>query len=278
MKKRVFCLLLVILCGVVMAACQKQETYPTQARSDSGSSKSSEIVEVQIGQDLYSDNSKKVDYDDGSYDPASEEGGSEEILTVAQSAMTAPPIVDSEYAGATPVRIDPIDKPTPTPLPKLTFTYQAYEATALHLKFEGPTGWMVDDSQPDAYILTYPDPSMDYAPQVVIRVSPLSKNYSKAELTKELKGTLDTISTDFESFDPSNTASRGFIDGNGVYAAYKGTRKDGVGVAGRVIVNCVNKTLYTLHASYPRAMADTFAEGVYNKVRHTMALTTATAK
>ena len=278
-KKRALCLLLVVLCGAVMAACQQQDPYPTTGRSDNtGSSSGQNIVEVPVvGQDLYSDSSATVDYDDGSYNPASEEGGGDEIVTVAQSAVTAPPIVDSQYAGATPVRIDPIDKPTPTPLPKLTFTYTTYEATALHLKFDGPAGWFVDDSQMDSYILTNPDPSMDYAAKAVIRVTPVSKNYSKTELTKELKGNLDTISTEFDSFDPSSTATRAFIDGNGVYAAYKGTRKDGIGVAGRVIVNCVNKNLYILHVSYPRALADTFAEGVYNKIRHTMALVAATS-
>ena len=275
-KKRALCLLLVVLCGAFLAACQQETTYPTQARTGTDASQAQTASEpVTVGQDLYSEPAAAVNYDDGSYDPASEEGGGAEILTVAQNAMTAPPIIDSEYAGATPVRIDPIDKPTPTPLPKLTFSYTTYEATALHLKFDGPTGWMVDDSQPDSYTLTYPDPSMDVAPTVLIRVSPLSKNYSKAELTKELKGNLDTISTEFDSFDPSNTATRSFIDGNGVYAAYKGTRKDGVGVAGRIIVNCVDKNLYVLHVSYPRAMADTFAEGVYNKVRHTMTLVAA---
>ena len=84
---------------------------------------------------------------------------------------------------------------------------------------------------------------------------------------------LDTIRGEggFSSFDPSSTATRTFIDGNGVYMAYKGTLKDsGEGVAGRVIVNTVDKVLYILHVSYPRSMADNFAESVYNKVRSTM--------
>ena len=38
------------------------------------------------------------------------------------------------------------------------------------------------------------------------------------------------------------------------------------------MINCVNKTLYILHCSYPRGLADTFADGVYNKVRNTMKL------
>ena len=54
--------------------------------------------------------------------------------------------------------------------------------------------------------------------------------------------------------------------------AYKGTLNDEAetGVAGRIIVNTVNKTLYILNVSYPRGLADTYAEGVYNKIRHSM--------
>ena len=42
------------------------------------------------------------------------------------------------------------------------------------------------------------------------------------------------------------------------------------GVAGRIIVNTVNRTLYILNVSYPRALADTYAEGVYNKIRRSL--------
>ena len=77
------------------------------------------------------------------------------------------------------------------------------------------------------------------------------------------------------AFDPSNTAARYFINGNGVYLAYTGVQnnENETGVAGRIIVNTVNKTLYILHVSYPRGLANTFSENVYNKVRHSMKLT-----
>ena len=180
--------------------------------------------------------------------------------------------MNNSYAGATPVVIDPIDKPTPTPVPTMKFTYSKYEAEALHLSFEAPVGWTVDNSAADTYIMTDEADQLDVQPKVMVRVVPVNKNYNKNELTKEVKAALDTIrgEGDFSSFDPSSTATRTFIDGNGVYMAYKGTLSDGRGVAGRVIVNTVDKVLYILHVSYPRSMADNFAEGVYNKVRSTM--------
>ena len=276
-KKQILCLVLIV-CALALSACgQQQEVFPnqpkpyeetlpqaTEAPAASAESGNSQQVTTE-GQQIF-------DFDSGDYNPASEEDVGEE-LTATQNAPTPAPTVRGEYAGATPVLIDPIDKPTPTPLPTLKFTYATYTADAMHISFQAPEGWIVETDTADNYVLTYPNTSMDYAARIEIRTVAVNKNYTKNELTKELKGMLDTLqgSGEFSSFDPSQTASRDFIDGNGIYAAYKATRKeDGVGVAGRIIVNCVNKQLYILHCSYPRAMADTFAENVYNKVRRTM--------
>ena len=269
-KKRILCLVLV-LCALLLAACQQEKViYPTQGRPDTQQSAAQQAPAAQP--DTGSSQNVFPNYDDGSYNPASEEGGDEEYIAIANPATPAP-TVNNSYAGATPVVIDPIDKPTATPVPTLKFTYAQYAAEALHLSFEAPEGWTEDSSAADTYILTGSIKDLKYQPQIVIRSVPVNKNYTKNELTKEVKAALDTIRGEggFSSFDPSSTATRTFIDGNGVYMAYKGTLKDsGEGVAGRVIVNTVDKVLYILHVSYPRSMADNFAEGVYNKVRSTM--------
>ena len=267
-KKRLLCLIL-ILCAFALAACQQQqEVYPNQPRPETPAEQVTDVPEQSSQQqDVFG----APDYDDGSYDPASEEGGDEELI---YDATTPAPTVRSDFAGATPVKIDPIDKPTPTPLPKLTFSYTTYTASALKLTFEGPANWIVDESATDTYVLTWPDMSLDYTPRVEIRTVPVTKNYSRKELDKEVNSALTSIRSDmgFKDFDPSSLATRTFIDGSGSYAAYKGplSNEAETGVAGRVIINCVNKTLYIMHVSYPRSMADTFAEGVYNKIRSTM--------
>ena len=271
-KKRILCLVLV-LCACLLAACQQEKViYPTQERPETQQPAAQDAPAAQP----VTQSSQIVfpNYDDGSYNPASEEGGDEEYIAIANPATPAP-TVNNSYAGATPVVIDPIDKPTATPVPTLKFTYSQYEAEALHLSFEAPAGWTADSSAADTYILTDltdADKGLDVKPRVMVRMVPVNKNYNKNELTKEVKAALDSIrgESDFSSFEPSSTATRTFIDGNGVYMAYKGTLSDGRGVAGRVIVNTVDKVLYILHVSYPRSMADNFAEGVYNKVRSTM--------
>ncbi|MBQ1365726.1 MAG: hypothetical protein IIY60_07930 [Clostridia bacterium] len=284
LKKKTICLALVLCCALVLTACAQQATYPNQPKQDSASQSSTEQQPVTGQADMSAASeaapAQQINFNDGSYDPASEEGGkSEQIGDTAQNApaVTNAPMMQSEFAGATPVKIDPVDKPTPTPLPKITFSYTTYNAPNLHLTFEGPAGWIADDLAADTYILTNPDPSMDYEAKAEIRTIAAGKDYTQKELVKEAKAQAEALqgTGSFQSFSTSDTATRTFINGNGVYIAYKGTLNDGqeTGVAGRIIVNTVNKVLYVLHVSYPRGLADTFADGVYNKIRHSMKLT-----
>ena len=275
-KKRLICLVLLLCALLVMTACQKKETFPTTAMPTAAPT-----AEAQDPQNIFGDTPvpQDIDFDDGSYDPTQEEGGGEELLTDnGQAAVpegpTPAPTMQSEYAGATPVLIDPIDKPTATPLPPLTFTYATYEAPALHLSFEAPAGWIVDDSQPDTYTLTNPDTSMDYAAFLSVRTVPVSKNYNKNELIKEVKGTLETLGGDgFKKFERSNTAGRKFMNTDAVYANYTGTTMDDVKVGGRIIIACADKTLYILHVACPQGYTKTYVDNVYDRFRHTVKTT-----
>ena len=271
-KKRMLCLLLA-LCALGLTACQKKEVFDT-VRPES---RATEAPAAEPAQDLFgSAVVGPADYDDGSYDPSSEEGGDwEDVPESEETAVIAAPAAGNEYAGATPVVIDPIDKPTPTPLPTLAISYVTYEASSLHMTFEGPSGWTADNSQADTYVLTNPDPSMDYAATLTVRAVPVNKQYTKSELGKEVKGMLDTLagSGELTGFSPSNTAERTFLGSTGVYANYKAVVKaTGAEIAGRLIVVCVDKTLYSLHVSYPRGYTEFYVSNVYDKFRHSVKL------
>ena len=131
----------------------------------------------------------------------------------------------------------------------------------------------MDDTAADTYTLTNPDPSMDYAAQLTVRAVPVNKQYTKSELTREVKGMLDTLSGDgvLTGFSPSNTAERTILGSTGIYANYKAVVKEtGAEIAGRLIVVCVDKTLYTLHVSYPRGYTEFYVTNVYDKFRHSV--------
>ena len=280
MWKKFICLVLALCAVLVLTGCQQKETFPT-SREEAEQAASASSGGQEDTQNIFGDTPvpAQIDFDDGSYDPSSEEGGASEAVydTSYEDDYVLPTealFMQSEYAGATPVLIDPIDKPTPTPLPPMTFTYANYEAPALHLAFEAPAAWIPDDSIADTYTLTNPDPSVDYAASLSIRVVPVSKTYSKNELIKELKGILDTIgSTGFSKFERSNTASRTFMNATGIYANYTGTTLDGAKAAGRIIISCANKTLYILNVSYPQGYTKAYVEGVYDKFRHSVKTT-----
>ena len=276
-KKRILCLVLVLCAALVMTACKQKETFPTTPQQPDAAKATDAPADQQ---NIFGDTPvpDEIDFDDGSYDPTQEEGGDEEDIYIPEELFneqpTGAPTMKGEYAGATPVLIDPVDKPTPTPLPPLTFTYDKYEASALHLTFEAPAGWTVDDSQPDTYKLTNPMPGMDYQAELSIRLVPVSKNYNKNELIKEVKNTLDTLGSEgFKKFEKSNTAGRKFMNSDAIYANYTGTTTDGVQIGGRLIIACVNKTLYVLNVSYPKGYTKTYVDGVYDKFRHSVKTT-----
>lgn len=193
--------------------------------------------------------------------------GEEESGGSAPSALT----FTSEYAGATPVVIDPIDKPTPTPLPEITFSYATYSVPQLGITFEGPSGWEVDESMPNTLILINPDAAADYPARVEITLESVGKTLSKSEITSSVKSTLKSLHTsDYSSFSQSNTAERTVAGVSGVYANYKGTLKDGREVAGRLIKVCINNTLVMIHCTYPKGYTDTYVRNVYDKIRHSI--------
>ena len=277
-KKRILCLVLVLCSILVLSSCQKKETFMTldqqqqqQQQQQQTASQSSDAQNL-FGETALPQQTAE-DWDGGDYDPASEEGGDEEFLENLSNIVdvqTPAPTMKSEYAGATPVLVDPIDKPTPTPLPPLTFSYQKYTASALHLTFEGPVGWVEDDSMPDTYILTNPTAGVDYAAQLSIQLVPVDKARNKNELIKEVKTRLDEIGGTCLKYERSQTAGRKFMNVDGVYANYKATPLDGAKIAGRMIIACSNKTLYILHVSYPQGYTSTYVDNVYDKFRHTV--------
>ena len=266
-KKRILCLVLVLCSILVLSSCQKKETFMTldqqqqlQQQQQQTASQSSDAQNL-FGETALPQQNTIDDFDSGDYDPSQEEGGDEEFLETLSNIVdvqTPAPTMKSEYAGATPVLVDPIDKPTPTPLPPLTFNYEKYEASALHLTFEGPAGWVKDDSMPDTYILTNPTAGVDYAAQLSIQLGTLSDSLDRGKADRQTA--LDALQSHRDTL------------------AVLKQRIDALfGGAGRMIISCVNKTLYILHVSYPQGYTSTYVDNVYDKFRHTVKIIDTTA-
>ncbi len=287
MARRLLAFLLLALVPL-MSACQSQgRTYDFAVAPTQNTGMVPEEPAAAVQQTETEDT---LDYD--SYDPESEEGigddtGDGEVQTVDLSALldmeqnatvyaepTAEKVETSSYAGATPVLIDPIDKPTPSPVPPLTFPeYVVYDATKLGISFEAPPGWTVDDVEQSVYLITNPDLSVDYQATLQVSAYTVNSEYSQSELSKEVKNILTNLKGTFASFSPTNTATRSLLDKTGVYADFTGTYRSGVRVAGRVHAVCVSKKLYILEMTYPAEYKETYKDTVYKRFRHSVKIT-----
>lgn len=268
--KKMYLALALVLCVALLAGCQKtNDRYSVDTQQ--GSSPTQNVNPLQPPANTTDNNLPEMDYDSGLYDPSSEEHLDFEDPSLFLEQVTPALTMRSEYAGATPVPVNPIDMPTPTMVPPLSFAYQTYEVAQLGLSFEAPVGWVRDDSIANTFILYNPDPSMDYAATLTISVTNVGSTYNQSQLKSEIQSMLNTIgATGFTHYSPSNTATRTLIGHDGVYANYSGTLASGSKVAGRVHATSFNNKLYTLHITYPQAYTETYKDGVYDKVRATI--------
>ena len=259
MKKRLMLALMLILCAALLASCGDEKKYDVLS-SNNGGTQQNQQTPAQSDED---------------YNPIVEEDNWQAPALPTQPVVTPTPAptVRSEYAGATPVVIDPIDKPTPSPVPKLSVTYTAYDATKLGLSFEGPAGWTKDDSASDTFVIQNPNARIDYPATLTLQVQKITADYSSSEMKSVVNSMLSAIGdAGFEDYNPSQTANRDLLGKSGVYANYDGTLNDGRQVAGRVHVVCVDKKLYTIHLSAPKAQWNDYKEMVYDHLRDTITI------
>ncbi len=268
MKKRWILALTLLLCACLLTACQSGEEQRFNVKTSNGTTQAQKPAAAQ----------QQSPAGNADYDPLAEEDdfGTWEAQVPAQPQYTntPAPTIRSEYAGATPVVIDPIDKPTPTPVPPLTFAYQVYDATKLGLSFEGPVGWIKDDSASDTFIIQNPASGVDYYATLTIRAEKVSTQYSTAQLEDVIEGMLAALgNASFDEYDASSTASRTLLGQKGIYGNYTGTLNTGAKIGGRVHAACVDKVLYTVHISYPYAYRDTYIDQVFHHLRDTIKVT-----
>ena len=184
-----------------------------------------------------------------------------------------PPGTVSPYAGRTPIPLDPIDMPTPTPRPSLSFTYGDYSAASVGVSFKAPAGWLVDESQAQTFILREPDSQIKDGQQCVITISSqaVTSNYNQSDLETLVKDRLDVIggASNITSFKPSYTATRYMMGSLGVYANYTATTTDGVEIGGRIQYVCIDRTLYGLEILFPEGFREDFID-VFGEIRGSM--------
>ncbi len=190
-----------------------------------------------------------------------------ESFATAEPAGTVYP-----YAGSTPIPLNPVDMPTPTPKPDLSFTYSQYIASTVGVTFEAPANWQVNESQSGVFILSEPANQVKDGQQCIITISaePIGSDYKQKELETHVEHRVDTIGgAQFSSFKPSYTATRHMLGSTGVYANYTGTLTDGTEVGGRIQYVSINGVLYGLEIVFPEGFRGDFID-VFGEIRGSM--------
>ena len=201
------------------------------------------------------------------YDPASEEDHG-----VYSGSGTYNDYGRSVYAGATPIPLDPIDMPTPTPKPAQTFTYGAVTADKIKLNFEAPVGWYIDNSADDAITLTDPNALDGFNASLTLRLYPVASTFRTADLRNELKNVLKELGQyNFASWTTTEMASRTLLKKDGYYADYHGTYYNDTAIYGRVMMALLdNHQIIMLHMVCPDGYFNNSYKAVVNHVRDTL--------
>lgn len=270
MKKRLMLAVMMLLCVLLLSGCKETQKYDLKTSNNGGAAQTQQQQKQQTAQS----NPSQDEYDPRTEEDYAQEYPSLTITTATPAPATPAPTVRSEYAGATPVILDPIDKPTPTPVPGLNVTYADYDATKLRLSFQAPAGWTIDDSDSSTYTIQNPDSRMDYFATLTIRAEKVTSDYSTSSLKDVVENMLKAIGTAaFKDYNPSRTDTRSLLGKTGVYANYDGVLEGENGdirIAGRVHAVCVDKVLYTLHLTAPYAQWNDYKEKVYDHLRDTI--------
>ncbi|MBR3742344.1 MAG: hypothetical protein IKN04_18130 [Clostridia bacterium] len=202
------------------------------------------------------------------YDPASEEdNGSYSVYGAAYNDYGR-----SLYAGTTPIPLDPIDMPTPTPKPTLTFSYGAVTADKLRLSFEAPVGWGIDASADDAITLINQTALDGYNAYITIRVYSVASTFKLADLRDELRNTLKEIGQyNFAKWSTKEIATRQLLKKDGYYNDYEGQYYDGTAIYGRVMMALLDgHQVIMVHLSCPDGYFNSSYKAVINHVRDTL--------
>ncbi|MBE5801407.1 MAG: hypothetical protein E7319_03880 [Clostridiales bacterium] len=277
MKRQWKLALCLLMAAVTLSACSGGETnnqtiFPEVTQNLGLPVPTAVPTEVPVQDDSYEDDPYDVQPEYSEVDPLAEENYQVPEELDDSSMAAEPEATVYPYAGSTPIALNPVDMPTPTPHPPINFTYVAYTAGSLGLTFEAPVGWNVDESLTEVYIVSEPVEQMNGDQQCVITISavPVNTNYDQNDLEKEVKARLNDISaTNFAEWEPSLTATRNLMGKKGVYANYSGELVNGIRLGGRIHYVCIDNMVYGVEIMYPREFREDYMN-IFDKIRDTL--------
>ena len=184
-------------------------------------------------------------------------------------------ILTPDSPAATPVAVDPIDKPTPTPAPTPNYIYEEYVNEQMGVSFYVPYTWLLNPNTNLETTVQFVEPKHEmmepdgYQTRITIEKINMGLEQTASDARSQLESSLSALEQTFTSFTAGNIASASIGKANGYYCYYKAEYNDGYKdyvMNGRIIIVAHGKALYQVRITTPRAWYS-YYEYVFRKVR-----------
>ncbi len=186
-------------------------------------------------------------------------------------------LLTPENPAATPIAVDPIDKPTPTPMPTPSYVYEKYSNEEMGVSFYIPYTWLLNPNTNRDTTIQFVEPRSEmmepdgYQTRITIEKVNMGLSQTSSDALARLESTLEQLEQSFTVFTPGDIVSGKVGDYNGHYCYYKAEYNDGTKnyvMNGRIIIVAHEKALYQIRITTPRAWYS-YYENVFRKVRST---------
>ena len=183
--------------------------------------------------------------------------------------------VEMPEDGATPLLIDPIDKPT---RPPLVFNFVEYVSQQLGISFEIPSTWVASTVEDNSNAIVFTEPDSEahegFASSITIVVNTYSNNQTLADAESELDSIISQIRSTYPQLEVSSKASNQMLGETGTYVTYwinmpMGEGEPELRTRGRILVVPINKKLYQIRYICPADYNSDYEE-VFKKIRSTI--------
>ena len=163
--------------------------------------------------------------------------------------------------AASPIPVDPIDKPTPTPMPKPNFHYDTYVSNNMGVSFSIPYTWLLNPNTNHATTVQFVEPKREmmepdgYQTRITVEKINMGLSQTAADAKLQLQSELEELKASFTTFSPGAIDAGNFGGANGYYCYYKAEYNDGTKnyeMNGRIIIVAHEKALYQIRLTTPR--------------------------
>ena len=178
---------------------------------------------------------------------------------------------------ATPVAVDPIDKPTPTPAPTPDYMYDTYTSSSMGISFSIPYSWLLNPSTNQETTLQFVEPKSEmmepdgYQTRLTIERFSAGLNQTAADARTRLESVLTELEGMFTTFKANDIATASIGGANGSYCYYRATYNDGTkeyNMRGRIIIVAHEKDLFQIRLTAPSNWYS-YYNFVYRQIRQT---------